>query len=170
MLSRAREPVAPAGDGRGSVLMLVPAGVLVLFVLASISVDAAVAFLAQRELSAAAAAAANDAAGAAVSDEAFYEGGGDPSALVLDRAAAERVAWQAIEARAPRGVTDIEGEVLVDGDRVCVTVTGSVAYLFARAVPSAPVSRTVTGRAVATAERGGAGPASRSGAAAGCGP
>ena len=151
--------------------MLVPAGVLVLFVLASISVDAAVAFLAQRELSAAAAAAANDAAGAAVSDQAFYaDGTGTPAGVVLDQGKAEQVARRALDARVPRGVAEVVQEVVVDGDQVCVTVTGRVAYVFARAVPGAARGRTVTGRAVATAVLGGSAAADGSGAAPRCGP
>jgi hypothetical protein len=42
-------------------------------------------------------------------------------------------------------------ETAIAGDRVCVTVTGRVDYIFSKAVPGASRGRTVTGRAVATA-------------------
>lgn len=137
-------------DDQGSVLMLVPAAVLVLFVLAAMAVDYSIAFLAQRELSAAAAAAANDAAGAALSDDAFYRGG-DPGRIVLDGARAQALAGAALEARDIRGVHDVHMDTAIAGDRVCVTVAGRVDHIFSKAVPGAARGRTVTGRAVATA-------------------
>lgn len=83
---------------RGSVLLLVPAGVLVLIILGAISVDFAIAFSRQRELSSLAAAVANDAATAALSDERFYrgsatdaEGPAGGSDLEIDPVAARRL-------------------------------------------------------------------------------
>ncbi|HEX2699401.1 MAG TPA: hypothetical protein VHM89_04255 [Acidimicrobiales bacterium] len=137
----------------GSVLMLVPAAVLVLFVLGSIAVDSSIAILAQRELTSAAAAAANDAAGGGASDDAFY-GGGDPGRIVLDQARAEALATAAFDQRDVQGVTEAVRTVVVHGDRVCVTITGHVDSIFAKAIPGAPRGRTVTGRAVATAVQG----------------
>ena len=131
--------------------MLVPASILVLFVLGAIAVDFAIAFLAQRELSGAAAAAANDAVTAALSDDAFYRRSG---ALEIDDAAAQRVVVLALEQQAPKGVTDVDPVVRAPGNQVCVTITGRVAYVFARAIPGGPRGTTVTGRAVATAVRG----------------
>ena len=142
---------------RGSVMMLVPAGVLILFLLASMAVDSAIAFMAQRELSALAAASANDAAGAGLSDDAFYLGGGTPGQIVLDQRAAEELAGAALANRAPRGVTDVQQRVTVSLDQVCVTVTGRVEYIFAKAIPGLPRGRSVTGQAVATAAQGDAG-------------
>ncbi len=145
------------GSGeRGSALMLVPAGVLVLFVLGALSADAAVAFLGQREVSNAAAAAANDAAAAALSDEAFYRGGG---ALVVDGGRAREVAARAVAARVSKGV-DVSGvDVQVAGDAVCVTVRATVPYVFARALPFGDRAASVTGRAGAVAVPGPAGTA-----------
>lgn len=137
----------------GSVLALVPAAVLVLVMLGAIAVDSAVAFLGQRELSNAAAAAANDAATAALSDAGFYGSG----ALSLDRARADAVARHAVAARVARGVTIDDVSVDVAGARVCVTVRGRVAYLFARAIPFADHEARVTGRAGAVAVAGPAG-------------
>lgn len=143
-------PAGPQdGPERASVLLLVPAGVLVLFVLAAIAVDHALAFLGQRELSAAAAAAANDAAGAAVSDAAFYGGTNGP--IVIDVARAERIAAEAVARRRPTGVTVTKVVVRVDGPHVCVGVAGRVGYLFTPIVPGLPRGADVRGEAVATA-------------------
>lgn len=144
---------------RGSVLMLVPAAVLVLFVLGSIAVDSAIAFMAQRELTAAAAAAANDAAAAAMSDEAFYRGGGgrEAGSVDIDDDDARRFVEAALRAREPKGVADVAWDVEAPGRQVCVTVTGRVDYVFAKGVPGGPRGTTVTGRAVATAVEGPAG-------------
>lgn len=62
-------------DERGSALMLVPAGVLILVMLAVLSVDFAVAFGGQRELFDMASAAANDAAVVALDEDRYYRCG-----------------------------------------------------------------------------------------------
>lgn len=54
-------------------LLLFPAALLIMVALAAITVDSAIAFMAQRQLLNATAAAANDAATQALSDRAFYE-------------------------------------------------------------------------------------------------
>ena len=105
---------------RGSVLLLVPAGVMVLLVLATIAVDAAAAFLAQRELANAAAAAANDAV-AQIDEAAFYRTAG---AVTIDPDRAAAVADAATAARRVRGVSAGPPVVVVDGDRVTVSVAG----------------------------------------------
>ncbi len=146
--------------------MLVPAAVLVLFVLGAIAVDFSIAFLAQRELSAAAAAAANDAAGASVSDDAFYSGR-EPGRIVLDAAHAGAIADAAVAARRVQGVHDVSTNTDVAADRVCVTITGQVDYIFAKAIPGAARGRTITGQAVATAVRNDGSPAGVAGAVCG---
>lgn len=140
---------AQASHERGSVLLLVPAGVLVLFVLAAIAVDFGLAFLGQRELSAAAAAAANDAAGVAVSDTAFY--GATTSEVVIEASRAQRVVADALVRRRPTGVTITHVVVRTDGPRVCVAVRGRVPYLFSRIVPGLPRAAEVHGEAAVTA-------------------
>ncbi len=55
-------------------MLLFPAALLIMVALAAITVDSAIAFMAQRELVNATAAAANDAATEALSDTAFYRG------------------------------------------------------------------------------------------------
>jgi len=138
--------------------MLVPAAVLVLVILASITVDAAVAFLGQRELTNAAAAAANDAVTAALSDVAFYRGAaGLPSgSLLIDPGRAREVARHAVAARAGRGVRidDVAVDLSPAGDQVCVTVRGEVPYVFAPALPFAAHHARVRGQAGATAVPG----------------
>lgn len=142
-------PRAQCPPEHGSVLLLVPAGVLVLFVLAAIAVDFSLAFLGQRELSAAAAAAANDAAGAAVSDAAYYQGpGGD---IAIDHGRAQGIAADAITRRRPTGVSITHVVVRTDGPHVCVAVRGRVPYLFSPIVPGLPRAAEVRGEAVATA-------------------
>lgn len=138
---------------RGSVLMLVPAGVLVLVILGAIAVDSAIAFLGQRQLADAATAAANDAAAAAVASEVFYRPGPARPAAV-DDALARRVVDQALAAQGIRGVEDVTADVRTVGTLVCVTLTGHVPYLFAKAVPGAARGTTVTGRGVASAVEG----------------
>lgn len=133
--------------------MLVPAGVLVLVVLAAITVDSAIAFMAQRELAGLATGAANDAA-AALREEAFYQGPGQ--AVSVDPELARRVATQAANRPVP-GVEGLTVAVATRGPVVCVTVRGQVRFVFARAVPGAAQGTEVTGRAVATAVEGAAG-------------
>lgn len=142
-------PASPVRHEHGSVLLLVPAGVLVLFVLAAIAVDFALAFLGQRELSAAAAAAANDAAGAAVSDAAYY--GNATGDVVIDQGRAQRVVADAIARRRPTGVSVSHVVVRTDGPHVCVGVRGRVPYLFSPIVPGLPRGVEVRGEASATA-------------------
>ena len=148
---------------RGSVLMLVPAGVLVLFVLGALAVDVAIAFQAQRELSATAAALANDAATVALSDDRFYAENA-AGVVEVDEGQAADLVREALAVRAPGGVRDVQWSVRSADDQVCVTLTARVDYLFSRAVPGAPQGAAVTGRAVATAVRG-EGPVRRSGVA-----
>ena len=147
--AQSAQPAAQDQPQRGSVLLLVPAGVLVLFVLAALAVDHALAFLGQRELSATAAAAANDAAGAALSDAAFY--GGTSGPIVIDGARAERIAADAVARRRPTGVTVTKVVVRVDGPHVCVGAVGRVTYLFTPIVPGLPRGADVRGEATATA-------------------
>lgn len=78
----------PRDRQRGSTLLLFPAALLIMVALAAVTVDSAIAFMAQRELVNATAAAANDAATEALSDRAFYEG----DRIELSSAAVESVA------------------------------------------------------------------------------
>ncbi len=156
MPERIPEPgLAPSRSERGSVLMLVPAAVLVLVILGAIAVDFSVAFLGQRELISAAGAAANDAA-TAIAERRFYQGGGADEAgtVVLDEDRAARVVNQALAARAPRGVMIGDVNVYPSGGQVCVLLRGRVDYVFAPAVPGMADGASVQGRASATAVAG----------------
>ena len=145
-------------EQRGSALLLVPAGILVLVVLGALAVDAALAFLGQRALTDAAAAAANDAAALAVSDAAFY--GDRTGPVVLDHASAVDAAAASLARRGLRGVDVGTRVVEVAGDQVCVHLVGRVPYLFSPLVPGVPRAAEVHGRAVVTAVRGDVLPAS----------
>lgn len=115
--------------------MLVPAGVLVLMVLASISADSAVAFLAKRELQNQAAAAVNDAATAGISSSDLQLG----LAARPDPALVEQIVHTKLDGYQVAGmVVDASGvDVTVDDRTVHVQVEGTVPYIFARAVPGA---------------------------------
>ncbi len=140
-------------DDQGSVLMLVPAAVLVLVVLAAIAIDSAIVVLAQRDLTNRTAAAANDAAGFAVSEERFYRGTAGTVALDQRRAAAF-VDLVFSEERRPGNYESWSGRVVTDGSQVVVEATARVRYLFAPAVPGAARVATVTARSTATARSG----------------
>ncbi|MDQ3980430.1 MAG: hypothetical protein M3314_12895 [Actinomycetota bacterium] len=127
-------------EARGSVLLLFPAGVLVVMVLAAIAVDASIAFLGERELAAAVAGAANDAATEAISDEAFYGAG----QVELDDAEVARVAEErvrtSLDAGRHQGLDVRASVVRTSGGCPSLEVEASatVRYLFARALPGGP--------------------------------
>ena len=113
----------------GSVLILVPAGVLVLMLLGAIAVDFSVAYLAKRQLEAVAGAAVNDAAGAGLDEARLRAGGGQPT---LDADRVRAAALRAIEASVHgpvRLVADPEIEVV--GHQVTVRLEGETAPVFA---------------------------------------
>ena len=142
------------GGEDGSVLMLVPAAVLVLLILGAICVDSAVVFLAQRDLANRTAAAANDIAGFAVSDAAFYERSG---AVDLDDARADAFVGLAFPAdRPPGGFASWTADADAAGEQVTVVATAEVRAIFAKAIPGAADTTTVRARSVATARRSGA--------------
>jgi Flp pilus assembly protein TadG len=132
---------------RGSVLMLMPAAVLVLVILASIAVDFAIVGMRARELHNAAAAAANDAATAALSSEGLRAG-----ETWVDTAAAERVAARSLSARGIELDAPPRVSVSLDGREVTVTLHASYDYVFAPAIPGAPdgfrLDATATARAI----------------------
>lgn len=135
---------------RGSVLLLFPAAFLVVLVLGAIAIDAGVLFLEQRELAAAAGAAANDAATLAVDHDVLRTSG----QVVLDPARAEQAVAGSL---ASRGVLDrLSGppQVLVDGDRITVSLTARADYVIARALPGTETGRQVAATAGARAAIG----------------
>lgn len=132
---------SPARE-RGSVLLLFPAGLFVVLVLAAIAVDSSIAFLGERELAGAVVAAANDAATQALSNRGFYRDGN----VELDTAEVERVAEErvrtSLDADRHRGLA-VQARVVRPSGSACtwsvrVEASSTVAYLFARALPGGP--------------------------------
>ena len=138
---------------RGSVLMLMPAAVMIVIVLGSIAVDFAIAFLGEREALSLATAAANDAATAALDQDRFREAG----EFVLDHDRARRVVDATLSASSSE-LHDVVVEVtfpVIDGtEGVRVVVSGTVDYVFARAIPGAPDGMAVEASATAVARVG----------------
>jgi Flp pilus assembly protein TadG len=138
------DPADPAD--RGSALLLMPACVLIMLVLASITVDMALVHLRQRQAFDVAAAAANDAVTAGVDTGALRSG-----TFVVQPAAARRVVARSVAASelAPHLVGP--PRVTVDGDRVEVRLTLRADYLFTGVMPGTPDATTVSASASATA-------------------
>ena len=116
---------------RGSVLMLMPAAVLVFLVLGALCVDYGGAFVAQRQLNNAAAAAANDAAVRSLDLQHYYDTG--EVRLLRDQAFA--VAEASVAAKGLDHLGAFVDDVQVVGTTVTVLVRGRASYIFARAVP-----------------------------------
>jgi Flp pilus assembly protein TadG len=131
----------------GSVLMLMPAAVLIVMVLGAIAVDLSVVRMGQRELIAAAGDAANDAVTVGLDEAALRAGDG----YHLD---AERVRESVERTLAAKGLLDDLAEpsvVTIDGETtVTVQLARRVPHLFAKALPGAPDDQLV--RATVTAE------------------
>jgi uncharacterized membrane protein len=150
MTCRVRPSVAErvAGRERGTVLMLMPAAVLVLLMLGGIAFDYAHLYLAKRELSSLAEGAANNAASDGVDEAAVRRGDG----YLLDPDLVARSVLASIAAR-PADL-QLVGEPTVEllsPTTVQVTITARIQYVFTKAVPGARTSETVTVRAVAEA-------------------
>jgi Flp pilus assembly protein TadG len=138
---------------RGSVLLLMPAAVLIVIVLASLCVDFAIAFLGEREVSSLAQSAANDAATAAVDQDHLRETGEfrlDPERVEQVVAATIAASSTEVDLEAPRvEVTVIDGEPAVR-----VELTGTVDYVFAPVLPGGPDGVEVSAAAVGVATEG----------------
>jgi hypothetical protein len=146
MLSTTPAGGARCRNDRGSALMLLPAGVLIVLVLASIAVDMSLVHLRQRQGFDVAAAAANDAATAAADTRLLRAG-----AYEIDAAEARRVVQRSVAASdlAPHLVG--APAVTVEGDTVEVSLTVAAAHLFTGAIPGTPDRTVVTATASATA-------------------
>jgi Flp pilus assembly protein TadG len=131
-------PPLPEGE-RGSTLLLFPAALLIMLALAAITVDSAIAFLAQRQLMNATAAAANDAATEALSDRAFYEGDRiELSPSTVETVAVDRV-FQLVDAARHHGLT-VTAEAAPPAGAGCswtvrVSASSYVDELFGKALP-----------------------------------
>lgn len=132
-----RRPSGTAGQ-RGSVLMLMPAAILIVMVLGAIAVDLSLVHLAERQLQSAVDDAANDAT-AALREDAYRAGAGysiDPGR------ATELVRWSLDTSDLPGSLT-APADVRVSADRIYVSATIEVDYIFADVIPGHPGSTTV---------------------------
>lgn len=135
---------------RGSVLMLMPAGLLVVLLLGAIAFDLSLLFLRQRQASSIAADIANDLASAAVDDVQFRTTG--VFALRQDRAESLGLAL-AESSDLGDAIRAADIDVLAD-DTVQVTIIVDVEYVFAKAIPGASDGATVEATATAVAASG----------------
>lgn len=133
----------------GSVLALVPAGFLVLILLAALAVDSAVAYLGQQQLHDALSAAVNDAVTAGLDNAAFYRSG----SLRLDPASVASTVCASVEAQADSGLHDVSLAVAISGSSVRLIGTATVDAVFGRAIPGFG-RRTVSSSARASLESG----------------
>ena len=134
------------GWDHGSVLMLMPAAVLIVLVLGAITVDLTVVRLGQRELIAAAGDAANDAATYGLDESALRAGRG----YVIDAARAEDAVLASLDAKGllDRLATPPAVTIAEDGT-VEVRLVRDVPYVFARALPGVAHETTVRGTGAA---------------------
>lgn len=134
----------------GSVLMLMPAAILIVLVLGAIAVDMSVVYLGQRELLGAAGAAANDAVTVGIDEHALRTRGTyslDPSAV--EKAVADSLAASGMQERLTAAPT-----VVIDAqDTVRVVLSMDVDYVFARALPGGRRHRAVHATASASARQ-----------------
>lgn len=137
-------------DERGSTLMLMPAGLLVVLILASIAVDMAIVQLRQRQAHDLASAAANDAATAAADQVGLRQG-----TYVVDGDAADQVVAGIVGASELAPLVVGTPDVTVTGDGVRVVLELRADYIFASVMPGAPDGTTV--RATATSRVAGPG-------------
>jgi hypothetical protein len=138
-----------SGDERGSVLALVPAGFLVLILLAALAVDSAVTYLGQQQLHDTLAAAATDSATAAIDNGSFYRSG----SVVLDPAQVARTMCLSLGAQNQSGLHNLRVWLAVDGNQVAVEGTATVNAVFGRIVPGL-ARRRVRARVSAVATNG----------------
>lgn len=118
-------------DDRGSVLALVPAGFLVLMLLAALAVDSSVSYLGQQQLHDTLATAATDSVTASLDSGSFYNSG----AVALDPRVVDRTVCADLAAQASVGLHDVQVSVAILGDAVVLQGRATVDAVFGRAVP-----------------------------------
>jgi hypothetical protein len=134
-------------DERGSVLMLVPAGVLIVLVLASIAVDMSLVHLRKRQAFDLASAAANDAATAGADQAALRLG-----SYVIEPGSARAVVDDVVGASELAPLLAAPPSVTVTAEGVSVEITLEADYVFAGVLPGAPDGTVVAASATAAAE------------------
>ena len=133
---------------RGTVLMLMPAAVLVLIMLAAIAFDYSHLYLAKRDLASLADSAANNAVTYGVDEASIRRG--DGYALDPDRVEQSVAASIAVHSRDLHLVGEPIVE-LVTPTEVRVSLVARIDYVFTRAMPGAKDSETVRVTSVADA-------------------
>lgn len=131
---------------RGSALILFPAGVLAVLVLAAIAMDLSLVHLARREAITAAESAANDAATYGLDEHRYRRGAG----YALDPARVRAAVDQSIAAAGLGEHLTTPPRVTIDGTTVGVQLTVQVEYVFARSLPGVAHTATVIATAAAT--------------------
>ena len=131
---------------RGSALILMPAGLLVLLVLASVAVDMSLVHMRHRQALDVAASAANDAVTAAADPAQLRRG-----VYRIEPTEARAVVRRTIAASGLATHMVGPARVVVDGANVQVSVTVRAEHLFTGALPGTPDSTVVTATASATA-------------------
>lgn len=139
-------------DESGNTLALFPAAVMVMFVLASMAIDAALTFSAQRRLADIASAAANDASSAVA--ESVYFDPDDPRFEIDPVQAVDRVEDTLRHRPDADELNASCTNVDVSGDTVTVTCTGTVRQLISPARFLGVTDRDIRARATARAVRG----------------
>jgi hypothetical protein len=141
----------PAGERRagerGSVLALVPAGFLVLVLLAALAVDTAAAYQAQQSLHDSLALAASDAVTGGLDRPAFYSSG----VVRLTPDLVEQTLCTALAAEDLSQFHDLRLAFAVSPTEVEVTAEATIDAVFGRAIPGYG-PRAVSAAAVATVE------------------
>ncbi len=144
-----RVRVRTGGRDHGSVLALVPAGFLVLILLAALAVDSAVSYLGQEQLHDALSGAANDAVTAALDNTSFYRSG----AITIDPVAAGRVVCASVAAQNAPALQGLQVWMAVDGDSLRLRGEAEVDSVFGRAIPGL-AHHTVRASVAAVAAQG----------------
>ena len=116
---------------RGSVLMLMPAGLLIVFVLGAISIEFAAVSMRQRALYNAADAAANDAATYAIDPDVLRSTG----EVVLDATLVQEAVGLSLRAQGVELMTAPLIEVSADRKSIHLELVQFVPYVIARALP-----------------------------------
>jgi hypothetical protein len=140
-------PRRDAGADGGSVLMLVPAGFLIVLLLAAIAVDHSQVHLRQRQAQRVAVDVANDLVTLALDEVAFRESG---EYLLDPRRAGDLSFGLARTSDLGPRLVDVRATV-VPPDQVVVELEASVEHIFTKAIPGAPSGTTVRARATAVA-------------------
>ena len=130
---------------RGTALLLYPAGVMVLMVLASISVDLSAIRLARQELDSTVQVAADDAAG--MVDESSLRSG-DRLVIDLDRARRLVEGEMALADTACVSIPTVTVDLGPRPGTVTVTARCEVAHIFGRALPGVPRTEPIVASAV----------------------